>query len=385
MRKFESKVVKQKRHEVLQIKNESFLLHSKSASIEQANSVHQEDMTLWLSSSSDAEVHCNLSEEDLKKKIVMLDYEVRMRNKEIYKLREENAKSTHRIFGFHRIKKSNGKIKFFTGIPTLAIFLWVLKLVKNIRKICCTLSIEDHLLIVSMKLRIGLMNRDIAYRFGYSPAIISKIFRQWLPEVSARLKNLIVWPTRAELRTNLPQSFRQNYRDCVCIIDCSEIFIEIPKNLTARAQAWFNYKHSNTIKYLIGIIPAGAGICLPEDRGGRVSDKQTTLESGFLSKIDAGDWVLADRGFLIEEDLNRRRAYMSMPKFTKGKDQLSAADVHKSRQIANVRINHERVIGQVEKFRILQATIPITQVDLIDHMMIVVSVVLNSNKRVVPN
>ena len=45
----------------------------------------------------------------------------------------------------------------------------------------------------------------------------------------------------------------------VSIIDCSEIFIEQPKNLTARAQTWSNYKHNNTAKYLIGITLSGAG------------------------------------------------------------------------------------------------------------------------------
>ena len=48
------------------------------------------------------------------------------------------------------------------------------------------------------------------------------------------------------------------FKDCVCIIDCSEIFIERPKNLIARAQTRSNYKHNNTSKYLIGITPAGA-------------------------------------------------------------------------------------------------------------------------------
>ena len=31
-----------------------------------------------------------------------------------------------------------------------------------------------------------------------------------------------------------------------------------PKNLTATAQTWSNYKLNNTLKYSIGITPAGA-------------------------------------------------------------------------------------------------------------------------------
>ena len=40
---------------------------------------------------------------------------------------------------------------------------------------------------------------------------------------------------------------------CVVIIDCFEVFIDRPTNLLARAQTYSQYKHHNTVKYLIGI------------------------------------------------------------------------------------------------------------------------------------
>ena len=116
----------------------------------------------------------------------------------------------------------------------------------------------------------------------------------------------------------------------------------------------------------------------------RVSDKQITLQSGFLSKIMPGDCILADRGFLTERDLNMKGAHLSMPKVRKGRDQLSGKDVHESRHNANARIHVERVIGQLKKFRILQTAIPITQVDLIDSILITVSSIVNLNKSIIP-
>ena len=371
-------------------KRDKFLSHWMVGSMDEgSNTLHEENSNDAdaLIGSSDVEVQCNLGDqkgEDLNAKIIMLDNELRERNKEIYKLKEENARLKDCTFGFNQIRTSNDRIKFFTGIPTLAIFLWIAKLVKSIKRACSSFSVEDHILIVLMKLRLGLMNRDIAYRYGCKPAIISKVYRKWLPEIASRLQNLIIWPSRAELRANLPQSFKPKYRDCACIIDCSEIFIQRPRDLTARAQTWSNYKHNNTIEYLIGISPAGAVMFLSEGWGGRVSDKQITLESGFLNKIVPGDCILADRGFLIEDDLNRKGAYLSIPKFTKGKTQLPARDVHGSRHIANVRIHVERVIGALKNFRILQTTIPITQVDLIDKVMITVCALVNLRKSVVP-
>ena len=64
---------------------------------------------------------------------------------------------------------------------------------------------------------------------------MSKIFRSLVPLLAANMTNLIVWPDHGTIRRHLPHSFKNNNKDCVYIIDCSEIFIERPKNLTARA------------------------------------------------------------------------------------------------------------------------------------------------------
>ena len=48
--------------------------------------------------------------------------------------------------------------------------------------------------------------------------------------------------------------------------------------------------------------------------GGRVSDKQITIDSGFLKKLHPGDCVLADRGFLIEDELVKHGTYLKITK-----------------------------------------------------------------------
>lgn len=54
------------------------------------------------------------------------------------------------------------------------------------------------------------------------------------------------------------------------------------------------------------------------------------------------------------------QATLLIPAFTKGKDQLTAVEVHETRTIANVRIHVERVIGFIkQKYTILQGTLPI--------------------------
>ena len=104
-----------------------------------------------------------------------------------------------------------------------------------------------------MKLRLNLGDQDLSYTFGISQATVSNYFGLML--CISRLSSLVSWPERSELMKIMPSEFCKRFRKCVVIIDCFEIFIERPTSLTARAQTWSNYKHHNTVKFLIGITP----------------------------------------------------------------------------------------------------------------------------------
>ncbi len=68
--------------------------------------------------------------------------------------------------------------------------------------------------------------------------------------------------------------------------------MERPTSLKARAQTWSNYKHHNTIKFLIGIAPQGVITFISKGWGGRVSDVYLTEHYGLLEKLLPGDLVL---------------------------------------------------------------------------------------------
>ena len=60
------------------------------------------------------------------------------------------------------------------------------------------------------------------------------------------------------MKDTLPTAFQAYpWRKTASIIDCFEVFIERPSSPLASALPWSNYKHSNTVKYLISITPHG--------------------------------------------------------------------------------------------------------------------------------
>ena len=138
-----------------------------------------------------------------------------------------------------------------TGLTHPDVFDWILGLIKDkVTLTCKQMTRESHLLLVLMKIRLGNTNKDLAYQFRINYGMVSKIYRSWLVILSKALQPLIFWPSRGALRQHLPSAFKR-YKNCACVIDFTEIFLQRPLNLEARAIAWSNYKHTNTIKYLI--------------------------------------------------------------------------------------------------------------------------------------
>ena len=101
------------------------------------------------------------------------------------------------------------------------------------------------------------------------------------------------------------------------------------------------------------------------------------MHSGFLKFLQHGDLILTDGDFNIAETLATHGAILKIPHFTKGKSQMSGKEVDNSRQISNIRIHVERVIGRIRKFLIVQSTIPILQVQLLDNVMSVIAALAN--------
>ena len=109
------------------------------------------------------------------------------------------------------------------------------------------------------------------------------------------------------------------------------------------------------------------------------------MHSEFLKFLQYGDLILAVRGVNIAEALAAHGAISKISHITKGKSQISGKEVDNSRKILNFIIHVERVIGRIRKFRILQSTILILQVHLLDNVMSMIPALFNINDSVVSN
>ena len=117
-----------------------------------------------------------------------------------------------------------------------------------------------------------------------------------------------------------------------------------------------------------------------------------TENCGLLQNLLPGDYVLADRGFDIQDICALYCAEVKLPAFTRGKKQLSATDVENSRRIASVWIHVERVIGNLRnKYKILQSTLPLDYLMVkdngyktIDKIAVVCCALTNLSDSVIP-
>ena len=58
------------------------------------------------------------------------------------------------------------------------------------------------------------------------------------------------------------------FKNLIGIIDCTEVFIETPKSLELQRATWSEYKHHNTVKFVVCVAPNSSVIYVSESRTG---------------------------------------------------------------------------------------------------------------------
>ena len=289
---------------------------------------------------------------------------------------KECSTSTERpSFSIDTISHSDELVRFYTGLPGMAMFEALFELVEDCvpgmvmwsgsrsldvmpsssKKTPHILSPKNELLLTLMKLRLDPPYLDLSMRFHVSVATVSRVVTTWLLLLHKKFKSLDISPSKEQVMKDMPTQFKELYPSTRVIIDCTEFPIEKPSDPDSQRCTWSTYKNRNIFKLLVGITPSGAISFLSSLYGGSVSDNEITLSSGILDLLEEGDSLMADKGFHLQKDCEARNITLNIPPVLGKDSQLSPADLTETRRIASLRVHVERVVERVKNFHILHS------------------------------
>ena len=170
---------------------------------------------------------------------------------------------------YEYLKLHPKKSMYYTGITTETfevIFSFLSKYISKSAK--QTLSLKDQLLLALIKLRLNLQFETLSDMFQVSKSTAANVSWTWINSMYNTLSFLIGWPDHEASLKTLPNVFKQYFPRLTGISDCTEIFIDRPKNVKARAKVYSKYKTQSTIKFLIACTPHGSISFLSKAWGG---------------------------------------------------------------------------------------------------------------------
>ncbi|XP_050703054.1 uncharacterized protein LOC126988733 isoform X3 [Eriocheir sinensis] len=261
------------------------------------------------------------------------------------------------------ISLDDRKTRLCTGLPSLAVFTWLIDLLSGHLATFDCISKPDQLLITLMKLRLSLSTQDLAFRFNTSTQAIENILSDAIPIMACKLDFLICWPVRTHPR-NIPRPFKPNFKNCSVIIDCLEFPTEKPLNITAESQTWSDIKHQTTIKCLVGITPYGSFSYVSQCWGGRITDRELVLVSGVLEHVYRGDMVITCKDFSIQQELSEKRAKLIVLESLDSPEKLIS-----DHELATVSLFIEKAFKRIKRYKILSQTLPIPLLPYINEVL----------------
>ncbi|WAR27058.1 LOW QUALITY PROTEIN: hypothetical protein MAR_012762, partial [Mya arenaria] len=97
---------------------------------------------------------------------------------------------------------------------------------------------------------------DIARRFHASKSTFSNITKQWITYMSVKLSLLVASPSWKTFKYTLPQKFKQKYRNCRIIIDCTEFYTDPQQSLANKSMLFaiqqnFSFIYNTIIPMII--------------------------------------------------------------------------------------------------------------------------------------
>jgi hypothetical protein len=154
----------------------------------------------------------------------------------------------------------------------------------------CWHYMMNYIILALVKLRLNLPYQDLAHRWRVSISIVIRIFHKWINVMGIRMKFLLKWLNRDILQHNLPQVFRETYRNTVCALRYS---LKDQPVLKLEEKHTFSTKNTTLLNFWLGLLlvvqyhmyhDAGESLRL-------LSDTAVWI----LRQLQSGDSVIADR------------------------------------------------------------------------------------------
>ena len=306
---------------------------------------------------------------------------------------EDAMKKSH--FRYENIKDRDDLVKFYTGFPTLlALYEEILESDAEVMRQwdgkrsktdydevktgrMCKLPLMEQFFMTLVRLRLGLPELDLAQRFNVSQSSVSRITLTWINLMYHSLKEIECFPPWHVVKKYMPEAFKAEYPNTRIILDATEFKVECPSSLLVQSTTFSAYKNTNTVKVLVGITPSGAVSFLSSAYEGSISDRKLVEVSGLLDKLETGDEIMADKGFVIQDLLTPIGVRLNIPPVLDSKTQMPADDVLLTKKIAQLRVHVERAIGRIKEYHILCNTLPAAMWDSINEVIYVCCMMTN--------
>ena len=244
----------------------------------------------------------------------------------------------------------------FLGPATQHLNYWGERERDHKRKRRRLLDAKNQLFLTLVKLRLNSKLKDLSVRFGLSMPQASRYITAWICFLHYHFQEINWLPSVQQVWATLPSGFKEKYPTTFAIIDGSEVFIETPSDLQMQSSTWSQYKHHNTVKFLVVCTPNRAICFISPVFVGSISDVELTKLSGLLEKLEdkPGISIMADRGFTIKDLLAKLNIELNMPPFLNEQKQLTASDVQAGQKIASLHIHVERAKSRIKTYTILK-------------------------------
>lgn len=356
--------------------------------------------------------------EELEEEVLKLRQENTELKKKLDEVEKQNEAISARLFSLERFT-SDADINFYTGLPNYATFLALFNFLnpgengENIRPRSTLKDVPEdfydvdsddeenispakkgrprklkpveEFFIVLCRLRRGFSERHLAHLYGVAQSTISRLFVPWINFMYLKFGQVCIWPPKSVVQATMPADFKEKFLSTRVIIDCTEVFCEMPSSLLLNSELFSSYKNHVTLKGLVGIAPSGAITFCSQLYTGSISDREIVLRSGFLSQsFEDGDSVMADKGFQIQ-DILPLGVDLNIPPFLGSDAQMSAEDVVRTQQIASLRIHVERAINKIKNFRIWNGVVPLSLFSVVNRMWTVCAFLCNAQDPLISN